>query len=119
MKRVLKSALCVMLFLPFACCKTQIVPCEDVSSISEISWLKKKSLMGQPLESVDRIVYKTSPEDAARNGYYVSYEPVCCDIPGQFVYDCDGNTVTTYGTIDGCQGECDIIIISRVNIYNR
>lgn len=107
----------VMLLSVLTGCKTQMVSCEDVKHINEISWLARKSPHGQKLESVDKIVYKLPQGDTNYIGYNIQYEPMCCDIPSQFICDCDGNIITEYGGYDGCMGECDIEIISRVNIY--
>ena len=105
-------------------CKTQeVVSCEDVAKTSDMPWLASivkegVSMQGQKLESIDKIIYSTDNTSAATHiGFYVVYEDMCCDIPGAYIYDCDGNIITSYGGIAGCTGECNINIRSKNNLY--
>jgi len=107
-------------------CKTQqdLVSCEDVAKTTDMPWLASivqagvSTDGGAKLESIDKIIYSTdSTNTAIHVGFYVRYELKCCDIPGGYIYDCDGKILTVYGGIVGCTGECDIKIRSKTNLY--
>ena len=113
--------------LCLASCASQQVPCPcvGVTQTSQLPWLnqliqKGESQYGAKLETIEKITY-TLPGDAktTQTGFFVTYEPKCCDIPGSFIYDCDGNCITFYGGIAGCNGECEILILSRETIYSN
>jgi len=107
-------------------CKTYVNPpcgCKDTHKPSDLPWLNeilttKVSTFGADLVSVDKVYYREAADDNTLSiGILVEYEPMCCDISGQFLYDCDGNLVTEYGGVAGCIGQCDIAVISRENIF--
>ena len=107
-----------------------VVACEDVSSPSDLPWLEEKVKTGLvytlsshadtfPVEFVDKVFY-TTPESEEENVAFVIqwYFPSgTADAVGAVLLDCDGNRLATYGGQTGCNGLCDINIISRVRIY--
>ena len=113
--------------LCLASCVSQQVPCpcDDLNEASQVPWLNQliqegESQYGAKLETIERITYALPDESTAtQTGFYVTYEPKCCDIPGSFIYDCDGSCITFYGGIAGCNGECGILILSRETIYSN
>lgn len=117
-----------LLFLIALCTLCACTPplpcgCRDTRNPSDMPWLNeiltsKVSAFGADLVSVDEVYYREAADDnTLLIGILVEYEPMCCDIPGKFLYDCDGNLVTEYGGIAGCIGQCDIAVVSRETIY--
>jgi hypothetical protein len=98
-------------------CKTQeLATCDEVTQTSDKPWLaaivqKGESSQGQFLQSIDKITYTIDDSETTYTGFDVRYETV------EYIYDCDGETVVYYGGTDGCQGACEIKILSRKNIY--
>ena len=120
MKKSIIFAISTLLLIS---CKTpQLVSCEDVTRTNDLPWLTSivqqgVTALGQKLVSIDKIVYSTENSNTTNIGFEVVYETRCCDIPSEFIYDCDGEVITYYGGINGCNGECDITIRSRTRIY--
>ena len=120
-----RQFICAAVLLLCIGCKTQeLVSCEDVSKTADMPWLASivqtgvNPTGGAKLESIDKIVYSLdSTSNTTHVGFFVRYEPKCCDIPGSYIYDCDGKIITTYGGILGCSGECNIKIRSNTNLY--
>ena len=136
MKRLVFATLCVS-FILIGCnnrveppIDDDVVACEDVSSPSDLPWLEEKVKTGLvytlsshadtfPVEFVDKVFY-TTPESEEENVAFVIqwYFPSgTADAVGAVLLDCDGNRLATYGGQTGCNGLCDINIISRVRIY--
>lgn len=122
--RATKLLLIVLSCMLVIGCKTQkeLVSCEEVANINDVSWLssikqKGATQQGQQLISIDKITYSKEGSDIIYTGFDVRYETKCCDIPSEFIYDCDGENITFYGGVAGCSGECDINIRSRTNLY--
>jgi len=118
------AAICSISMLFVACKTQQLVPCEDVRKTTDMPWLtaivqKGQSWEGQKLLRIDKITYTTDDSNTTHVGFEVRYETMCCDIPGEYIYDCDGEVITCYGGIAGCTGECDIKILTRVTIYSN
>lgn len=105
-------------------CKTQeLVTCEEVRKTSDLPWLeaivqKGVSWEGQKLLNIDKITYTTDDSNTSQVGYEVKYEFRCCDIPDIYIYNCNGEMITSYGGIWGCNGVCDLNIIARKNLYS-
>ena len=123
MKKI--TLLCALCAVILTGCKTQqLVPCEDVRKTTDMPWLtaivqKGQSWEGRKLLRIDKITYTTDDSNTTHVGFEVRYETMCCDIPGEYIYDCDGEVITCYGGIAGCTGECDIKILTRVTIYSN
>ena len=123
MKRIYFIAYAITLLLCVSCKTQEIFSCEDVTQTSEIPWLsaiieKGPTWFGQKLLKIDKIVYSTNDSNTTHIGFNVFYEIICCDIPHEYIYDCDGNKITIYGGIDGCGGVCAIKVLSRINLYS-
>ena len=120
-----RQFICAAVLLLCIGCKTQeLVSCEDVSKTADMPWIASivqtgvNPAGGAKLKSIDKIVYSLdSTSTTTHVGFFVRYEPKCCDIPGSYIYDCDGKIITTYGGILGCSGECNIKIRSNTNLY--
>ena len=114
--------LAVSMLLLVSCKTPQLVSCGDVSRANDLPWLaaivqKGSTTFDQKLVSIDKIVYSTADSETTYTGFDVLYESVCCDIPNEFIYNCDGEEIAFYGGIAGCSGECDLKILSRTNLY--
>ena len=118
-----KSIIFAISMLLLISCKTpQLVSCEDVTRTNDLPWLtsivkKGTTEHGQKLVIIEKIVYSTESSNTTHTCFAVYYESICCDIPYIFLYNCDGEVITYYGGINGCNGECDITIRSRTRIY--
>ena len=93
-----------------------------MTQTSDKPWLaaieqKGESPQGQFLQSIDKITYTIDASETTYTGFDVLYEKVCCDIPYEYIYDCDGEIITSYGGKTDCEGECNIKITSRKNIF--
>ena len=124
MKRMYKILCCAFMLTIFMACKSQqLQVCEKVTSYTQVPWIKqfvekgKNPSGGGQLISIDRVTYVIEDSNTEGYGFEINYELVCCDIPNRYVFDCDGNNLTFYGGIAGCNGECSIKILSRTNIY--
>ena len=73
-----------------------------------------------PIEYIDRILYIFPDDSTVYAGFYVKVEvPTGYDIPYAYVLNCDGDWWAIYGGYSGCEGRCNLTIISRTRIYQR
>ena len=119
--KTIRCIISVITLLTCFSCKT-LEMCGDVHKPSELPWLDsiaktEVNINGQKLESIDKIVYSTGGSATRYIGFYVQYETKCCDIPSEFIYNCEGEIITYYGGYTGCYGECYMKIHSKKNIF--
>ena len=112
--------LAIVLLLCFSCRTLDM--CEDVRRPKDLPWLDSiaqtgVSIVGQKLLSIDKITYTLDDSSTSNVGFYVTYEKKGKDMPSKYIYNCDGQVITYYGGILGCNGECDLKILSSRNIY--
>ncbi len=99
--------------------------CEDVSQPSDRPWIEEliqKSQSGWwPIRFVDKVFYILPDDSTTYVGFYYEVEvsPGSCDVPYASLLDCDGEGLATWGGITGCDGLCNLTIISRTRIYQR
>ena len=122
MRTIRIYALTIVLLLCISCKTQQLVTCEDVTKANDMTWLSsivKTGItpLGQKLVRISKIIYSEEGTNTTSVGFYIEYETMCCDIPDAFIYDCDGEIITTYGGIAGCQGECSLKVLSSTAIY--
>ena len=122
--KTIRLVICTLSTLMCLGCRTQtqLVLCEDVTRATDMPWIASlvktgSSSLGQKLEKIDRITYSQEGSNSTNMGFYVIYEYKCCDIPNEYIYNCDGDIISIYGGIAGCEGECRLKILTRTNIY--
>lgn len=114
----------VVVFLVACKSQQQVSLCERVTQPREMPWLysiveEGVSPLGLQLVKIDKILYTIDESNTTNTGFEIQYEAKCCDMPNDYIYDCDGEVITEYGGFAGCSGECDIKILSRECIYER
>ena len=103
-------------------CKTQQMSvCENVKDPMQLPWLKElmnSGYQGAQVTMVEKVTYRSEDTNTEGVGFVVYTDPICCDLIGPGVYDCDGKVLNSYGGIaGGCYGDCSIVILSRERIY--
>ena len=122
MKTINYIVCALALLMCFGCKTPQLVTCEEVSKANDLPWLASivktgRTSWDQKLIRIDKITYSVGIEEVLYIGFDVLYESQCCDIPDEFIYNCDGEEITEIGGIAGCTGECEMTIHSRINLY--
>ncbi len=122
MKNIRYIAYAITLLLCNSCKTQQLVPCEDVRKTTDMPWLtaivqQGETWNGQKLLSIDKITYTKDDSNTTSVGFDIRYELKCCDFSYDFIYNCDGEVITSYGGHVDCSGECDIKILTRINLY--
>lgn len=112
----------VAMLLCISCKTNEFVSCEEITNTNDAPWLSSITKTGitqagQKLVSIDKITYVNDSLYTIYIGFDVLYEKLGYDIPYEYIYNCEGKIITSYGGIAGCNGECDLQISSRLNIY--
>lgn len=106
-------------------CKTQQTTCEKVSSPEQLPWLKQLVEKGTDysgeykLAKINKVEYIIQNTGVKGTGFTLEYDYDETAPQNKFgaVYDCDGQTLVSYGGVVGCQGECSLMVLSSTTIY--
>lgn len=119
------SLLLIAIFAITSSCKTQQTACERVSSPEQLPWLKQLIEKGtdysgeNKLVKINRVEYIIQNTGVKGTGFTIEYDYDELAPQNRFsaVYDCDGQSIVSYGGVVGCSGECSLMVLSYTTIY--
>ena len=122
MKHLLLPLFCTLIMM--CSCQSQLKMCENVTKPSDLPWMEERILeaeqTGYPIVNIDKVYYTIAESNTTNVGYIIGWDAgPGYDVIGSGLYDCEGNSLATYGGYAGCSGLCNITITSRINIYRR